>query len=114
MGSDQTTPVDAKRGIYSKYTVTRTDGSSGPDGKHEHCAFFVLDLNHDPYAIPALRAYAEACRKEYPGLARDLARIVDAERPTCNCREASCEHSSMFAPDNANEMAHHLMERAKP
>lgn len=65
---------DEKRGLYRKYDVKRTDGSSGPGGKHEHCAYFVLDLEHDPFAIPALRAYAEAARDT--GLADDVGRIV--------------------------------------
>ena len=51
------------RGIYRKFNVTRTDGSSEPGGKHEHCKYFVLDLEHDPFAKPALRKYAEACRE---------------------------------------------------
>jgi hypothetical protein len=32
----------------------------------------VLDLKHDRFAGPALRAYADACEAEYPLLARDL------------------------------------------
>ena len=60
------------RGIYRKFNVTRTDGSSEPGGKHEHCKYFVLDLEHDPFAKPALRKYAEACRETHPDLARDL------------------------------------------
>jgi hypothetical protein len=61
-----------ERGICRKYNVTRTDGSSGPGGKHERCAYFVLDLEHDPYAVPALKAYAEACRGTHPQLAIDI------------------------------------------
>lgn len=33
---------------------------------------FVLDLNHDRFARPALIAYAAACQDEYPELASDL------------------------------------------
>ena len=32
----------------------------------------MLDLTHDKYAAPALRAYAEHCQAEYPALADDL------------------------------------------
>lgn len=67
-------------GLYQKYTVTRTDGSSGPGGKHEHCDYFVLDWKHDRFAIAAARAYADACESEYPDLAEDLrerARVAD-------------------------------------
>ena len=59
-------------GLYAKFTVTRTDGQSEPGRKHDHCDYFVLDLTHDPFALPALKAYAEACRSEYPALASDL------------------------------------------
>ena len=61
-----------KRGLYNKFTVFRNDGRSEPGEKHDGCSYFVLDLNHDPYAAPALKAYAEACKLEYPALAKDL------------------------------------------
>lgn len=63
---------DQERGIYGKYSVARVDGSSEPGRKHEKCFVFVLDLNHDPHAIPALKAYADSCRSDYPLLADDL------------------------------------------
>ena len=59
-------------GIYRKYKVERTDGSSEPGKKHEKCDYFVLDLVHDPFAKPAILAYAEACRATHPALADDL------------------------------------------
>lgn len=55
-----------------KYKVERTDGSTAPGGKHAACPYFVLDLVHDKFAAPALRAYAEACEAEFPLLARDI------------------------------------------
>lgn len=55
-----------------KYSVARTDGSSAPGGKHAACPYFVLDLAHDKFAAPALRAYADACEAEFPLLARDI------------------------------------------
>lgn len=63
---------DNDKGLYRKFHVYRADGSSDPGGKHEHCEYFVLDLTHDKHAIPALRAYAESCKEEYPELAYDL------------------------------------------
>jgi hypothetical protein len=63
---------DASRGLYDKYAVTRTDGSSAVGERHHGCEYFVLDLDHDPFAAAALRAYADACESEYPLLARDL------------------------------------------
>ena len=65
-------------GIYRKYVVERVDGSSRPGGKHEHCSYFVLDWKHDPFAIPAARAYADACESRYPALAEDLRERADA------------------------------------
>ena len=35
-----------------------------------------LDLEHDPHAIPALRAYADSCEAEFPELARSLRVLV--------------------------------------
>jgi hypothetical protein len=55
-----------------KYRVERTDGSTAPGGKHAACPYFVLDLVHDKFAAPALRAYADACEAEFPLLARDI------------------------------------------
>ena len=60
------------KGIYKKFHVTRTDGKSELGEKHHDCAYFVLDVNCDPFAVPALRAYAEACKEEYPRLSADL------------------------------------------
>jgi hypothetical protein len=60
------------QGVYRKFDVRRTDGSDQPGGKHEGCEYFVLDVTHDPYAIPALTAYAKACEDTHPVLAADL------------------------------------------
>ena len=59
-------------GIYRKFLVSRTDGSSRVGGKHEHCAYFVLDWEHDPFAVAAALAYADACEATHPALAADL------------------------------------------
>lgn len=63
---------DKAQGVYQKYEVTRTDGSSGEGGKHHRCRYFVLDLDHDKHAAAALSAYADSCRQESPALASDL------------------------------------------
>ena len=86
---------DKDKGLYTKYSVTRRDGSSEPGQKHADCSYFVLDINHDRYATVALRAYAKACAKEYPQLAKDLLRLTENEKSSdehgiwCRCR--SCE-----------------------
>jgi hypothetical protein len=66
------TSDEQARGLYNKFRVERTDGSSVPGGKHECCRYFVLDLDHDRFALQALLAYARACRAERPELAADL------------------------------------------
>jgi len=63
---------DKTRGFYDKFLVTRTDGQSAPGRKHHGCAYFVLDVDHDPHAVAALRAYADSCEADYPLLARDV------------------------------------------
>jgi hypothetical protein len=64
-------------GLYNKYTVYRNDGSSDPGMKHDGCAYFVLDLTHDPYAKPAILAYADACESTHPVLAADLRKAAE-------------------------------------
>jgi len=68
---------DKTRGLYGKFRIERTDGKSAPGEKHDGCEYFVLDLTHDPHAIPALKAYADSCRAEYPLLAADLDAWLD-------------------------------------
>lgn len=58
--------------IYGKFNVTRTDGKHKPGEKHDGCNYFVLDITHDPFALPALWAYAIACVKTHPELSGDL------------------------------------------
>jgi len=68
---------DSQRGLYRKYRVERL---YDVDGKHDDCFYFVLDTAHDPYAFVALKAYAAACRGEYPELAKDIdALLADAK-----------------------------------
>ena len=106
---------DEARGIYRKYDIKRTDGSSERGGKHEECAYFVLDLEHDEFAGAALKAYAKACRKTRPRLAEDIEAIIEARFVPCGCREAMCPHVSAWAPNTSSEMAHRLMaESDKP
>jgi hypothetical protein len=65
--------IDREKGLYGKYRVERIGGTPG---KHDDCWYYVLDWEHDKYSRPALRAYADACRDEYPDLARDLDSIL--------------------------------------
>lgn len=64
---------DKRRGLYNKFSIMRIDGNSAYGQKHHECDYFVLDLTHDPLAIPAIRAYAiEASKAGYTKLAEDL------------------------------------------
>lgn len=63
---------DPNVGLIHKFNVERTDGTSKPGQKHDGCDYWVLDLTHDPFALPALIAYERACRASYPVLADDL------------------------------------------
>ncbi len=67
---------DRTRGLYNKFRVERTDGSSAPGKKHDGCQYFVLDCDHDPHAVAALQAYARSCEAEYPALAKDVRVLV--------------------------------------
>lgn len=68
---------DKARGLYEKFHIERTDGSSTPGGKHDGCQYFVLDLTHDPIAPLALLEYAtHAEQRGYTKLAADLKALV--------------------------------------
>ena len=68
--------TNKERGLYRKYRVDRLDDVKG---KHNDCFYFVLDTAHDKFAVPALKAYANACREEYPVLAQDIDALLTAE-----------------------------------
>jgi hypothetical protein len=61
-----------ERGLYQKYWIRRTDGSSEANEKHADCEYFVLDWTHDEFVIPAMQAYADACAQTFPELAADI------------------------------------------
>lgn len=64
---------DRAKGLMGKFDVYRRDGTDAPGGKHRGCEYFVLDLDHDPHAVPAIRAYAHSARADgYLALADDL------------------------------------------
>jgi hypothetical protein len=71
---------DRYKPLYRKFDVRRTDGSGDPGGKHEHCTYFVLDMEHDRFAVDALEAYSKVCWQEYPALSEDLRRWVAGVR----------------------------------
>jgi hypothetical protein len=62
--------------LYGKFIIKRTDGRDGIGDKHYGCQYFVLDITHDPFALPAIQAYAKACKKDFPELHLDLIKIL--------------------------------------
>lgn len=64
---------DGTEGLHRKYNVRRLNDETG---KHHECEFFVLDWHHDKFAVPAMRAYADACQAEFPVLAEELRKLA--------------------------------------
>ena len=66
-------------GLEGRYRVEKIND---PTGKHDDCRHFVLDPQHDPLAVRALRVYAAAANEAgYVRLAADLWEWADrAER----------------------------------
>lgn len=77
-----------KKGLYGKFIVQRTDGSHCQGGKHHGCNYYVLDLDHDEHALPAMVAYEKSCREKYPELAKDLRSQIDAIRKSNSFKDA--------------------------
>jgi hypothetical protein len=44
----------------------------GPDKEHYDCFLFLLDVDHDPYATPAVRSYAVSIREVNPELSQSI------------------------------------------
>ena len=65
---------DPQKGLYKKFRVERTDGTSAPGEKHDGCEYFVLDMDHDEHARAAIEAYVASLEAadEFPALAADL------------------------------------------
>lgn len=104
-GKDQ---IDKIVGLYHKYYVERTDGSSSNGKKHEYCKYFVIDMTHDKFAADALLAYSIACKDKFPVLSNELREFAESkgkkqhrtqcegkrESPWCSsCKEKDCEVS---------------------
>ncbi|MGE3795089.1 MAG: hypothetical protein AB7I38_14340 [Dehalococcoidia bacterium] len=74
-----TTIEPTAEGLRPKYHVERLND---PDGKHDHCRYFVLDPQHDPIAREALRRYMTVAREQgYGALADDLWAWIEATEP---------------------------------
>lgn len=98
---------DKSRGLYpeGKFIVRRRDGTDETGGKHDGCNYFVLDITHDPHAIPAIRSYAASARKDgYGLLAEDLEGIAATTSPPSETAEAQkcvkCGHEGLQRTDS--------------
>lgn len=65
-------------GFHQKFHVSRVDGQSAPGERHDGCAYFVLDLDHDPFSVAAMLVYGVACKETQP----ELAETIFARYPT--------------------------------
>ena len=75
----------SRDGLYNNFKVSRTDGTDQkPGDKHFGCIYFVLDVLHDKFAEAALKAYAKACREEFPELSADLLNLAEVNRRETN------------------------------
>lgn len=102
---DQSKPAE-EQGIFKKFEVRRTDGSDAKNGKHHRCRYFVLDMDHDKHAEPALAAYAASVAASHPKLAAQLgaefgtARAVNffrpADRPLAQWQDAGDDNFEAF------------------
>jgi hypothetical protein len=95
---DASLPAE-RQGLFRKFVVGRVDGSDKPGGKHHGCTYFVLDVDHDPCARPALAAYAAACESTHPTLAADLRTkwgVVPAPQPAPAPLSEQAEEAAMY------------------
>ncbi|HEY5530093.1 MAG TPA: hypothetical protein VIL51_11715 [Thermoleophilia bacterium] len=67
---------DKRNKLQQKYWVDRIDGRDLSGGDRVDSKYFVLDYVHDPYAIPALEAYAAACSRDFPNLSIEISGLI--------------------------------------
>jgi hypothetical protein len=67
---------DKRNKLQQKYYVDRIDGRDLAGGDRVDSRYFVLDYVHDPYSIPALETYAQACSRDFPNLSEELRALV--------------------------------------
>ncbi|RFP32461.1 hypothetical protein D0T21_09690 [Duganella sp. BJB476] len=85
---DLTKPAE-QQGMFRKFDVRRVDGSDAPGGKHHGCRYFVLDMDHDMHAGPALAAYAESCRASHHALSDEMIAEFGSQVAQDNGRDAA-------------------------
>lgn len=105
-----TTDKDQALGLYQKYQVMRTDGTSEVGQKHHQCSYFVLDIQHDPLARYALAAYLEACRLAYPQLSQDLRASLWDNFISTGARFADLFERGLIPEELKGAMVRYIME----
>ncbi len=73
---------DKRNKLQQKYYVERIDERDRADGDRADSKYFVLDYIHDPYSLPALEAYAQACEQDFPNLSAEIRALVRQIRST--------------------------------
>ncbi len=81
---------DKTTGLYQRFKVERLDG------RHAHCKYLVLDLDHDPLAREAAETYAQAARK-----AGFVQLSVDIRTYLCDTRK---DHDQYIAEKSVQHM----------
>jgi hypothetical protein len=76
MESSEQKLYEQRNKLQQKYWVDRIDERDRCGGDRVDSKYFVLDYVHDPYAIPALEAYAVACSDEFPNLSEELRALI--------------------------------------
>lgn len=67
--------------IHRKFDVKRTDRRDrNPGDKHYGCFHWVLDIDHDPHAMPTMGFYAKLCKETHPQLSSDIMMVVKGLR----------------------------------
>ena len=56
------------KGLYNKYTITKTDGTP----VDPNADYFVLRLDTDKFARSAMRFYAMAIQQDNPTLSKEI------------------------------------------
>jgi len=67
---------DKRNRLQQKYYVERIDERDRVGGDRVDSKYFVLDYIHDPYSIPALEAYAQACYRDFPNLSEEIRALL--------------------------------------
>jgi hypothetical protein len=89
--------AEKDRGLEDRYRVAKVND---PTGKHDDCRYFVLDPQHDPFAVAALRAYA---REAGGALAADITMWLHSLGYCPRCDQVAGHRGTCVFPPAENE-----------